>query len=95
MNVLKRRVVLPALALMSAAAVVALYLRKRRREPTFKTIADIRPPRPSFIGYDESKAQPGTYASNHRAKLIAASTYLGRAKEVSSDYIDPRRSSVV
>jgi hypothetical protein len=67
------RVWLPAVGALVATVLGALYLCKRpvRLKPTYKTIDDIRPPRQIFTGYDESLSQPGTYAHNNRAHLVA------------------------
>jgi hypothetical protein len=68
------RVWLPAVGALVATVLGALYLCKRpvRLKPTYKTIDDIRPPRQIFKGYDESLAQPVTYANNNRARLVMA-----------------------
>lgn len=69
----------------AVAAAVGVMVVKKRRVPRFletgqplKTIADIRPPKQMFSGYDQSKAQSGLYASTHRAALVAARPWTPR-----------------
>ena len=85
MKILKKHVV--SLLAVVTAAVGAIFVVKRQAAPKYKTYHDIKPPTQKFHGYDESKARPVTYATNHRAKLVAVNPWKPK-REVFDDCVD-------